>query len=207
MQDFAVARGSGHAGRMGRNRTREHVAIAVAVVLSTGAVLMYFLNPFHTASRDPRGRIFGHIPYRVPAMDMEPTIHKGSFILARTWPLAFREPRVGEIIVFYFPPSPEIAYIKRVIAAGGSTVEILGGVVLVDGRVLREPYVPPKPILPPEFSAFADRFALIDDFPSVQVPEGQFFVLGDNRGNSEDSRSWGFVPRELVIGVYNPGEP
>ena len=127
---------------------------------------------------------------------MEPTIPYNSIFWVKTWPLASRDPRVGEIIVFFFPPNPEIAYVKRVVATGGSTFEMHGGIVSVDGHALDEPYVAKGPWL-------AQARA---DFDPLVVPEGSFFVLGDNRGNSEDSRSWGTVPRKLVIGVYTPGE-
>jgi signal peptidase I len=71
-----------------------------------------------------------------------------------------------------------------------------GGVISVDGHALDEPYVSRDPCV----------IEGCGEFHPVVVPGGHFFVMGDNRGNSDDSRRWGFVPRELVIGVYRPGD-
>ncbi len=180
---------------MGKSRIPALVAITAVIVLWAAAVIMYFLNPFHTASRDPLARVLGYLTYRMPAASMEPTLHEGDVFVVKTWPLATRDPRAGEIIVFFYPPNPQIRYVKRVVATGGSTIEMHAGVVSVDGHTLDEPYVAQGPWM---FPAYAE-------YPPVAVPPGHFFVLGDNRGNSEDSRTWGFVPRELVIGVYTPG--
>jgi len=191
---------------MGRSRVPAIVGITSAVILVGAAGVMYVLNPLHTATRNPIGRVFGFMAYRMPALGMEPTIHEGDNFVASAWPLATRDPQAGEIIVFRYPPRPEITYVKRVVATGGSTIEMHGGVVSVDGKILREPYVAPETIVAPEYR---DAFVTppgMNEFSPRQVPEGHFFVLGDNRGNSEDSRVWGFVPRDHVIGVYNPGD-
>ena len=143
--------------------------------------------------------------YRMPARNMEPTIPEGKFFWVSTWPLASRDPRVGEIIAFRWPPNPEVTYIKRVMATGGTTLEMRKGVVYLDGKALPEPYLPSEPVtevvidgrrvpLPLEY--------IYADVPPTLVPENHFYVLGDNRGNSVDSRSWGFVPRENVVGIY-----
>jgi len=180
--------------------------MVAAGVLISAALAMYFLNPFHTATRDPRGRILGYMPYRMPSLSMAPTIGEGEVFAAWTWPLATRDPRGGEIIVFRYPPRPDITYIARVVATGGSTVEMHGGVVSVNGQALSEPYVARETILPPELRGRIISMPQMGELPPTQVPAGHFFVLGDNRGNSEDSRVWGFVPRDHLIGVYNPGD-
>jgi len=191
---------------MGRTRRPEKFALVMVGVLITAAVAMYFLNPLRTATGNPFGRVLGYMPYRMPSLDMEPTIHEGDMFVASAWPLTTREPRAGEIIVFRYPPRPEITYVKRVVATGGSTIEMRAGVVSVDGKALREPYVAPETIVAPEYrGVFVSPPGMFEVSP-LRVPEGHFFVLGDNRGNSEDSRVWGFVPRELVIGVYSPGD-
>jgi len=170
------------------------VAIVLTVVLVLAAVAMYFINPFHTTTGDPFARVLGFATYRIPSSAMEPTIHAGEIIVVKTWPLASRDPKVGEIIVFCWPPDPRIKYIKRVVATGGMTVEMKDGGVRLDGRALAEPYLAATSMLPNQYG----------DSGPMQVPAGHFFVLGDNRDNSADSRMWGFVPRELVIGVYTP---
>ena len=97
----------------------------------------------------------------------------------------FGEPQVGDVIVFAFPGDPDRDFIKRVIALEGQTVSIQDGVVFVDGIPLDEPY-----LAEPGFG----------DLPEQTVPEDMLFVLGDNRSNSFDSRSWGMLPQSLVIG-------
>jgi len=166
---------------------------------------IYAINPYHVASLDPRPRIIGFEPFTAPSQSMEPTVHEKSFFLANVVTLRNRDPHVGEIIVFRYPPNPDIRYLKRVIATGGMTVEMRKGVVYLDGKRLDEPWLPEHPIT--EYEIRGERVALSADYlyfdmPPVRVPDHQFFVLGDNRGNSEDSRRWGFVPRELVYGSY-----
>jgi len=106
----------------------------------------------------------------------------------------------GDILVFKFPEDPTRAFIKRVIGLPGDTVELKGKIVHINGKPLDEPYV---------------RFLFPDDLPSgvglagtdprrkygpVTVPADMFFMMGDNRDNSEDSRFWGFMPRSYIKG-------
>jgi signal peptidase I len=101
----------------------------------------------------------------------------------------------GDTVVFWFPGDPSKSYIKRVIGVPGDMVEVRNGVVYVNGSRLAETYVPPEyrdhSIMPPE-----------------RVPEDQYFVLGDHRSSSNDSRAWGMVPRRYIYGkavfVYWP---
>ena len=94
--------------------------------------------------------------------------------------------------MFQYPPDPTVAYLKRVVAVGGSVVELRDNALYVDGILVEEPY------LDPDLRA-TDNYR---DMAPYEVPVGNFFVLGDNRGNSADSRVWGPVPRELLIGTY-----
>lgn len=181
---------------MGRSRVPAVVATTAAIALVIGTALMYFLNPFHTASHDPRGRIAGFIPFHIPSTGMEPTIRKGQRVVVSTWRLAAHDPRAGEIIAFFYPPDTRYIYIQRVVATGGMTLEMRGGVVSVDGHALAEPYISRSPCM----------IEGCGELAPVVVPAGHYFVLGDNRGRSADSREWGFVPREFVIGVYQSGD-
>lgn len=97
----------------------------------------------------------------------------------------FGEPEPGDVVVFHFPGDLERDFIKRIIAREGQTVAIEGGVVIVDGVPLDEPYL----------SVRGEG-----DLPQQTIPAGTIFVMGDNRGNSFDSRSWGPLPVDLVIG-------
>ena len=97
----------------------------------------------------------------------------------------FGEPETGDVVVFAFPGDLNRDFIKRIIAREGQAVSIQDGVVIVDGVSLSEPYLAP---------------GRSGDLPEQTVPEGMLFVLGDNRANSFDSRSWGMLPESLVIG-------
>jgi signal peptidase I len=106
----------------------------------------------------------------------------------------------GDILVFKYPEEPERDFIKRVIGLPGETVELRNKAVYIDGEPLDEPYV--RYLVPPREHADTDTdaFDLRFTFGPVTVPEGQYFMMGDNRDNSEDSRYWGFMPREYVKG-------
>ena len=106
----------------------------------------------------------------------------------------------GDILVFKYPEEPERDFIKRVIGLPGETVELRNKTVYIDGAPLDEPYV--RYLVPPreDPAEHDDTFDLRFTFGPVTVPEGQYFMMGDNRDNSEDSRYWGFMPREYVKG-------
>ena len=125
--------------------------------------------------------------FLVQGGSMEPSLHHGDRLLVDKLTYRFRDPQRGEIIVFQYPADPSRKFIKRVIGLPGDIVHIRGGLVFVNGRPLREDY-----ILGPTYG----------DFPPVRIPEGHYFVLGDNRNNSDDSRfaDVGPVPRRLVVG-------
>ena len=97
----------------------------------------------------------------------------------------FGDPQQGDVVVFRFPFDPDRDFIKRIIALPGQTVEVVDGVVFVDGAPLEEPYI------------FEE---MLYDFGPETVPEDEVFVLGDNRNNSYDSHSWGMLEQELIIG-------
>jgi signal peptidase I len=112
--------------------------------------------------------------------------------------LPLREPRRGEVMVFKYPNEPERDFIKRVIGLPGDTLELRNKKVYIDGQPLDEPYV--------HFLEGAaegqevTQFDVRERYGPVQIPEGQYFVMGDNRDNSQDSRYWGFLPRHYIKG-------
>ena len=113
--------------------------------------------------------------------------------------LPMRDIRRGDIVVFKYPDEPERDFIKRVIALPGETVELRNKKVFVNGQPLDEPYV--HFLDPPahggqEITSFDVR----ERYGPRQVPPGHFFVMGDNRDNSQDSRYWGFLPRGYIKG-------
>ena len=131
---------------------------------------------------------------RVDGFSMRPTLQDGEYILVNKLAYKTGEPHRGDIVVFIFPVDPQEDLIKRVIGLPGETVAIHSGTVSVNGIQLAEPYIASPP-------AYDDEWV---------VPEGQLFVLGDNRNDSRDSHQWGFLPSENVIGravlIYWPPE-
>jgi signal peptidase I len=112
--------------------------------------------------------------------------------------LAVREPRRGDIVVFKYPDEPERDFIKRVIGLPGETLELRNKKVFVDGQPLEEPYV--HFLEPASNSQEVTSFDVRERYGPVRVPDGQYFVMGDNRDNSQDSRYWGFLPRSYIKG-------
>jgi signal peptidase I len=118
--------------------------------------------------------------YKVYGSCMEPNLFTGERLLGNKFIYRFEQPVRKDIVVFRYPPNPRKVFIKRIIALPGEIVEIRGGRVYVNGRMLDEdPYVKNLPH---------------GDFPPQKVPSGNVFVLGDNRDESNDSRFWGNLP-------------
>ncbi len=129
---------------------------------------------------------------RVENISMLPTLQPGEFILVNKLAYKLSDIRGGDIVIFHFPQDPREDYIKRVIGVPGDVISVQETKVFVNNRQLTEPYIS----APPQYTG------------TWTVPEGKLFVLGDNRNQSSDSHSWGFVPLENVVGkalvVYWP---
>lgn len=122
---------------------------------------------------------------RVEGQSMEPNLHDNQRLIIEKISYYFHPPRRGDIIVLRLPNRRSDPLIKRVVALPGEMVEITDGKVLINGQVLDEPYL---------------NQATYQGMPPQVVPENEVFVLGDNRGFSNDSRSFGFVPFSDIIG-------
>jgi signal peptidase I len=129
-------------------------------------------------------KLFVAEPFRIASESMEPTLRSGDQALVQK--LAGTSPRFGELIAFHAPRTDEIL-LKRVVGVAGDTVGLEDGVLVVDGRPIHEPYADPKAI----DSVY---------FGPVKVEPGTVFVLGDNRANSEDSRNFGAIATDRIIG-------
>jgi signal peptidase I len=156
--------------------------------------------------------------FKIPTGSMEQNLLIGDHLLvnkfvfgATLWPieraiLPISEIKRRDVIVFKFPKDPSRDFIKRVIGLPGDTVELHNKRVFINGKPLDEPYVyylDDPPPLPQEMDSLVDHQGSGDprvEYGPVSVPAGQYFMMGDNRDNSEDSRYWGFMPRENVKG-------
>src|ERR1039458_5519810 len=141
--------------------------------------------------------VFIYQPVKVEGTSMMPTLtdQERIFINKFTYHLGLGSIDRGDMVVFWFPLDPSKSYIKRVIGIPGDTVYIDAGQVYVNGRLLTESYVPED---------YRDRVT----WEEHRIPPGQYFVVGDHRSSSSDSRTWGFVTRDAIYGkavfVYWP---
>ncbi|MCJ7601123.1 MAG: signal peptidase I [Desulfobulbaceae bacterium] len=131
--------------------------------------------------------------YKIPSKDMMPALLVGDRILVNKSIFRNSDPKRGDIVIFPYPVNPKQDFIKRVIALGGDTIEIIEKQVYINGELLSEPYAVHNDshVIP------ADRHPR-DFFGPVTVPDDSVFTMGDNRDNSHDSRFWGFVKKDTV---------
>ncbi len=147
--------------------------------------------------------------YNIPTSSMEKTLLVGDFLLADKvtfgariplvgWRLpALRDPQVGDVVVFRFPSNRRQSFIKRIVATGGQEIRIANKVVYVDGNARSEPANVAhndSTMIPASTGYYRDNFG------PITIPAGHYFLMGDNRDNSSDSRFWGTVPRENILG-------
>jgi signal peptidase I len=138
--------------------------------------------------------------FKIPTGSMESNLLIGDHLLVNKFVyglhsgrlahiLPFKELKRGDVIVFKYPQSPEVAYVKRLIGLPGEKVEMVGRTVYINGQPLKEGY-----------TQYIDAGSIYEKYGPFQVPEGKYFAMGDNRDNSQDSRFWGYVPRDHIIG-------
>ena len=131
--------------------------------------------------------VFLYQPVKVEGTSMLPHLADKERIFVNKFLYNFDAIDRGDVVVFRFPIDPSKSYIKRVVGLPGDAVEIVGGEVYLNGAAYREPYVLPR---------YRDR----GSYPKVVVPAGEYYVLGDHRNTSNDSRTWGTVAQEYVTG-------
>ena len=125
--------------------------------------------------------------FRVQGTSMEPLLADGERIVVNKFVYRFGPVERGDVVVFWYPRDPSVSFIKRVVALPGDTVEIRSGRLLVNGVTTHESYLP---------ESFHDS----DNYPPTEIARGFYFVLGDHRRSSNDSRSWGEVPERYIYG-------
>jgi signal peptidase I len=196
-----------------KSKTYELVQIAFYALLFAYIIRVFFVQAF-----------------KIPTGSMEDTLLIGDLLLVNkfiygaktpeTIPFtdvkipqlqlpSIRDPKPGDVVIFKFPPDPSVDYIKRCVAVAGQAVEIKNKNVFVDGRLFKTISDPPGlKFEDPETVPRNKGYEVIvpkgagsrDNYGPVIVPEGYLFVMGDNRDRSYDSRQWGFVPMENIIG-------
>jgi signal peptidase I len=131
---------------------------------------------------------FGFQVARVEGQSMAPTLaDQDRLIVNKAAYRFFEEPQIGDIVMLYYPLNPDKSFVKRVIAEEGDTVRVVDGRVYVNDVPMRDDFVPAE-------------YRSHDDWGPQVIPEGYYFVMGDHRNNSSDSRHWGFVPKKYIIG-------
>jgi signal peptidase I len=153
-------------------------------------------------------RVFVVSAYRVSSGSMEDTLIEGDYIFVNKLAYKFAEPKAGDVVIFENPYDGEQRdYIKRIVAVEGQTVEIIDKVLYVDGEVAPIP----AEVKHSDYKIFPAVLSNRDNLSPMTVPPGQYFVLGDNRDDSQDSRFWGCIDKSFLKGkaifVYFSYEP
>lgn len=162
-------------------------------------------------------------PFQIPSSSMAPTLLKGDFILVNKWSYGLRlpvlrskildvgEPQRGDVMVF-FPPHQDRYFIKRVVGLPGDEIHLLNGVLFINGEKMSQQKLADEPSAPRSVVMEEDlggvRHAIqkrtsptrLSQNMTVIVPQGHYFMMGDNRDNSSDSRVWGPVPEQRIVG-------
>jgi signal peptidase I len=125
--------------------------------------------------------------FRVQGTSMLPLLEDGERIIVNKFIYRFHAIERGDVVVFWYPRDPSVSFIKRVVGVPEDTVEIRAGQLYVNGQPVREDYLAP-------------RFRDDDNLAPTKVAKGYYFVLGDHRNSSNDSRSWGEVPEKYIYG-------
>jgi signal peptidase I len=172
-----------------KNRRRKSIIREYAEIIVLAVALALFVRTFFIQA------------FRIPSESMEDTLLVGDFLFANKfiygaklpfvdWRLpAIRDPKPGDIIIFKYPGDKKTDYIKRCIAVEGQTVELKRDKLFVDGVLQDE-----------EYSKYVRGSTHPGQFGPFEVPEGHIFMMGDNRDNSADSRSWGALDKTLISG-------
>ncbi len=181
---------SSEAGPRAKSKLRENIeAIVIALILAL------FIRTFIIQA------------FKIPSGSMEPTLLVGDHILVNKFIYGVRLPYIrvklipvstpsrGDIIVFKYPVNPDMDFIKRVVGLPGDTIEIKNKRVFINGKLWRN-----DPGVHGDLNIIPRQLSKRDNFGPVTVPEGSYFVMGDNRDNSLDSRFWGFVPDSDIEG-------
>jgi len=171
-------------------RSIVRVLLALAFLIPATLLGMYAFNPFGVRSLDPRERILGYGLYRVASSSMLPGLAAGQVVVTRPGHYTRHAPERGDVVTLFVPEHEGDVWLQRIVGLPGETVGIVDGRVHIDGVALDEPYVAEQNL--------RTDYALT--FAPVRVTEGHYFMMGDNRDNSLDSRLQPMTRREDLTG-------
>ena len=141
-------------------------------------------------------------PHKIKGDSMQPNYPDGKFLLTDKLSYRFGQPKRGDVVVFEAPGAQGEEYIKRIIGLPGEKVSVKSGSVFIDGQKLNESYL--------NNNLYTSPGTFLSENQEVKVPDDNFFVLGDNRSASSDSRAWGFIHKTKITGrawiIYWPPE-
>lgn len=137
-------------------------------------------------------RVFIAEPHKVSGSSMVPNFHDGDYIITNKLALKLSDIKREEVVILQDPLDNSKVFIKRIIGLPGETLKLQNGKIYINERLLDEPYLPNGLLTPGN--------SFLKEGDEITIPEGNYFVMGDNRGNSSDSREWGYLNKELVIG-------
>ncbi|MCL5783811.1 MAG: signal peptidase I [Patescibacteria group bacterium] len=158
---------------------RDNVIELIEFIAIIGAVLIVI-------------RFFVAEPHKVSGRSMVPNFQDGDYLITNKIGLRLADPQRGEVIILQNPRNTDQVFIKRVIGLPGERIQVENGKVYINDALLSEPYLPVG--TPTQGGAF------LNEGETITIPAGQYFVMGDNRTGSSDSREWGLVGRNLIIG-------
>ena len=132
--------------------------------------------------------------FTIPSRSMEPTLLAGDYVMADNAVYRGRRPSRGDVVVYRYPQDERRVFLGRIMATPGERIQVSGPDVVINGRALDEPYIKPSLGAAPSWCGFAYGCE------PLEVPAGRYFVMADNRDNAQDSRHFGFVREEAIIG-------
>jgi len=179
--------------------------IAAIVIICTGVISVYYINPYGLETDNIRPRVFGFDIYQIPSKSMQPLLFPGDYITVSNLAYVEKSPKRKDVVIFHQSnkndSQSKIQYIKRVVATAGDKIQLQNGKLFVNKEIVSENYVSPSNNKTP----YSLKMKL------VTVPENHVFVMGDNRDNSADSRMFGAIPKyeifakasDILYGVNN----
>lgn len=172
----------------GWGRLKDIVTSLLVLLILVADGMLWVENPLHVPAGFIPARAFGLQVFKEVDSSMKPMISPGQYVLVSAWSYWRHQPQAGDVVVFQYPHDPSLGDLKRIVAVMGSAVEIKNGVTYVDGK--------PAP--------GSDSQHLLTmggpDMPTIRVAAGTYFVMGDDRDSSEDSRSYGVIRRDRILG-------